>query len=197
VSTEDKEGQWLCAAGDHGTIVGSSNGGTTWTVRSSGTSNNFTSVVAIDIPPHFWITGDSGTIVVSGDGGKTWKAEASRTNERLVSIWVPGWQNGGTGPFWIAAENGAILASQDGNARWDTLRSGGGKPLTSILGTQDGMDLWALGVGGTILASDDRGATWKLRYSGTNENLNASFEISTGAWAVGDHGVILKSDPTI
>jgi photosystem II stability/assembly factor-like uncharacterized protein len=135
--------------------------------------------------------------VVSGDGGKTWKAEASRTNERLVSIWVPGWQNGGTGPFWIAAENGAILASQDGNARWDTLRSGGGKPLTSILGTQDGMDLWALGVGGTILASDDRGATWKLRYSGTNENLNASFEISTGAWAVGDHGVILKSDPTI
>ena len=198
ISTEDKEGKWLCAAGDRGTIVESVDGGTTWTVRNSGTTRNFASVVGISNPIHLWITGDSGTIMVSGDEGKTWKAESSGTDERLVSIWVPGWRNGGTGPFWIATSNGAILASQDGKAPWDTLRGDGGNPLIFITGTMDGMDLWAVGGGGTILGSDDRGASWKLRKSGTSETLNASFTTgdNSAAWAVGDHGVILESDET-
>ena len=199
VSTEDNEGKRLCAAGDNGAIVMSVDGGTTWTVRNSGTSKNFATVVGISNPLHLWVTGDSGTIVQSGDNGKTWKAETSGTDERLVSIWVPGWRNGGTGPFWIATRNGAILASQDGNAPWDTLRGDGGNPLIFISGPMDGLHLWALGGSGTILGSDDRGATWNLRKSGTNENLNASFATGNNseAWAVGDHGVILRSDPTI
>lgn len=60
----------LCAVGEHGTILTSSDGGALWHGRHSGTWA-FLTDVAFAGSRHGWIVGDKGTIFTTADGGQT------------------------------------------------------------------------------------------------------------------------------
>lgn len=70
------------AVGDNGTIVTSTNG-TTWTVRTSTTTNNLNSVAYNSTSNEFIVVGDNNTILTSANG-TTWTASALFLQEEPV-----------------------------------------------------------------------------------------------------------------
>ena len=91
--------------GNAGTIVTSSDG-TTMDTRTSGTTNNLTSVTYGN--GLFVTVGDSGTILTSSDG-KTWTERTSGTGYNLYGVTY------GNGTFVAVGYAAIILASTDGS----------------------------------------------------------------------------------
>ncbi len=59
------------AAGANGTILGTTDGGTTWVAQSSGTSNDLNGLCFTDTTTG-WAVGDAGTVLKTTDGGANW-----------------------------------------------------------------------------------------------------------------------------
>jgi photosystem II stability/assembly factor-like uncharacterized protein len=85
------------AVGDVGTIIKSTDGGTTWGCIFSGTTNNLHSSHFVDSNTG-WAVGDSGTILKTTDGGIIWSAQNVSTSAPLNGILYRcklGWTVGG------------------------------------------------------------------------------------------------------
>jgi len=104
------------AVGPRGLIVKTIDGGSTWDIVSSGTSNNLYSV---NFTTEYtgWVTGDSGLILKTTDGGNTWLKEASGTASDLFSIYFPtqstGYAVGMDGTIVKTTSGGNVLSSPD------------------------------------------------------------------------------------
>ena len=64
------------AVGEFGTILYTTDGGTTWTTQTSGTTDDLMDVSFIDAN-NGWIVGWYGTILNTTDGGTTWNPQTS------------------------------------------------------------------------------------------------------------------------
>src|SRR5713101_7002233 len=73
------------AVGYNGTILRTLNGGKTWTIQSSGTTNYLHGLSFTD-PNMGTVVGDSGTILRTSDAGATWMRQASGTTNFLTSV---------------------------------------------------------------------------------------------------------------
>jgi photosystem II stability/assembly factor-like uncharacterized protein len=62
--------------GAYGTILYTTNGGTTWTSKSSGTTEDLMAISFVDAN-NGWIVGWEGTILKTTDGGSTWNPQTS------------------------------------------------------------------------------------------------------------------------
>jgi photosystem II stability/assembly factor-like uncharacterized protein len=137
-------------AGERGTILRSTDGGTTWSLVESDTRQRLAAVwtsghVAAAV-------GSRGTIVWSADGGATWAAGPSGTDAHLTAVW-------GTDAGLVAVgDSGTLLRSTDGGRTWAPVASGTHADLEGLWGSGD--VLVAVGWGGTILRSGDAGASW-------------------------------------
>jgi photosystem II stability/assembly factor-like uncharacterized protein len=137
-------------AGERGTILRSTDGGTTWSLVESATRQRVAAV---------WTSGDTaaavgsrGTIVWSVDGGATWAIGPSGTDAHLTAVW-------GTDAVLVAiGHSGTLLRSTDGGGTWAPVVSGTHADLEGLWGAGD--VLVAVGWGGTILRSGDAGASW-------------------------------------
>jgi photosystem II stability/assembly factor-like uncharacterized protein len=75
--------RWAVGAG--GVIVASSDGGATWTARTSGTAQDLHAVAFADAT-HGWAVGAGGTILATTDGGATWAPQTSGTGSDLTGV---------------------------------------------------------------------------------------------------------------
>src|SRR5436305_10551406 len=66
------------ATGDNGTIVRTTDGGNSWVIQSSGSTNALYGVSFTDVN-HGTAVGASGTVLKTTDGGNTWVAQTSGT----------------------------------------------------------------------------------------------------------------------
>ena len=114
------------AAGSQGTILTTTDAGTTWTKRSSGTREDLFCVRFAD-DLNGWAVGEKGTIVASNDGGATWQPRDSGTAAPLTSLTFSGRDH-----VWAAGGAGTILASADGGATWRKAETGVAHALSSI-----------------------------------------------------------------
>ena len=80
------------AVGDLGTILKTNNGGTTWTVLSSGTTNRLYSVYFTDANTGYAVGGEylssltqTGIILKTSDGGITWTVSSSGLSKIIKS----------------------------------------------------------------------------------------------------------------
>ena len=108
--------------------------------------------------------------------------------------------------LWAVGSGGTILNSEAGGERWQAKTSGSTSGLGSLVASSDGRTLWAVGLGGTILKSEDGGERWQAKTDTsrfeltildvTEADLNSLAASSDGRtlWAVGDGGMILKSE---
>jgi len=74
-----------CAVGEAGTIIKTTDGGTTWTLQNSGTTLRLTSVAFINSNTGYAV-GIFGIIIKTTDGGNTWNQINSGTGQNLFSI---------------------------------------------------------------------------------------------------------------
>lgn len=90
-------------AGNGGTILKTTNGGSAWTLQSSGTTANLRDVHFVDAN-RGWAVGDGGVILTTANGGSTWTPEPSGVTTDLRGVFFASAEAG-----FVVGSNGVIL----------------------------------------------------------------------------------------
>src|SRR4029450_11410594 len=98
--------------GDYGTIVRTTDGGNSWTIQVSGTTQNLWAVSFIDANNGAAV-GEGGTILGTTDGGANWVSQTSGTTLQLRGVSLSDANNGAA-----VGEGGTILRTTDGGSSW-------------------------------------------------------------------------------
>ena len=200
-------GTWAVGAG--GTILRSTDRGTSWISVTSPTTNNLNDVFfhAYYISPAWNFLGVAGgaqgTVIKSTDKGATWSLVTSPGTADIRGI--EAYVTGTSQYIFAVGSGGAIYRSSDGGATWSTLSSGTTQDLNSVeilyAFSASNQVVYACGNGGVILRTSGDGNTWSLLNSGTTENLYSiamarhrhTPSVMEYGWAVGDNGTILRT----
>ena len=175
------------AVGINGTILKTTDGGTTWAPQTSGTTADIEDVHFTDVNTG-WAVGINGTILKTTDGGTTWAPQTSGTTTNLYGVsftapdtlWVVGGAVGGAG---------VIRKTTDGGASWTEFATV--KSIRSVH-FYDATHGAGVGESGTIVYWN--GTNWSPAISNTTVHLyDVHFADETTAWAIGDSGTNLKS----
>ncbi len=196
--TDAKTG-WI--GGSKGTLLGTTDGGKTWTKKVGVTQDTIRQVIFTD-KNNGWLLcerdiynlGNSGAsyLLKTENGGNTWSRTDFKTarRQRVTKLFFS--KSG----FGLAVgETGALFGLEDDNRNWKQLPLpssyllSGGAFVDDLKGT-------IVGGGGTILFTDDAGTTWNKALVAGNapSRFNSVFfnDERTG-WAVGSGGVIAQT----
>lgn len=176
-----------CAVGTAGTVIRSTDGGSTWQARSTPTT---ATLWAVDFATSSagWAVGAGGAVVRTGDGGLTWEARSVPTSETLRAVCFADATRG-----WAVGDAGTVLATYNGGSTWSTQTVPTSAILTAarFVGATTG---WLAGEGGLILHTTDGGVTWNPQSTPTSAALSAlDFVDAETGWAVGKNGTILAT----
>jgi len=184
------------AAGGSGEIWWTTNGGLTWSLKSTPLPVTWH---GIWVNPYNiqvgWVCGENGSIMETTNAGASWIAQTSGTTSALRALTFIMDSVG-----VVAGDSGRILRTTNGGSTWVPVSSGvtdnlldiyyGGPYLGGLYG-------FAVGANGRILRFPQYGSTWVPETSGTTQNLrgvNYIRDLGRGGmnvWAVGDSGTIL------
>jgi photosystem II stability/assembly factor-like uncharacterized protein len=182
----------LRAVGGNGSIIQSTNGGSSWVPLDHGSrlSANW-----IDTPTGSTgiAVGQTGLILRTTDAGSTWAGQVSPVPS--VSCYGVRFIDANHG--WAVGDNGTIIRTVDGT-NWAVQASG---VTHSLFGISFGNSSsgWIVGGEGTnltgvILNSTDGGASWHTQLNGVPHILyGASFPNALTGWAVGELGYVLHT----
>jgi photosystem II stability/assembly factor-like uncharacterized protein len=180
--------------GDSGTILETINGGTTWTVLSSGTPNDLTSIYFPDFNTGYAV-GLYGSILKTVDAGTDWTVLTVGPYASSYvflsdyflnpdSGFVVGGFIGGSGGIWKTIDGGVTWSGESGQSDFY---------FYSVFCTNADTG-FAIGEAGTVRKTYNGGALWDTLPNGTLNDLHSVFftNKNTG-YAVGALGTILKT----
>lgn len=180
--------------GDEGIIKFTSDGGTTWTVKESGTTNSLKKT-AILTDDAIVVVGLGGTVVKTTDHGNSWATMSSNTTADLYGVSFGGRDNE-TGI--AVGTNETILRSTDQGLTWtqmnatNTSRKSVHYRSVSFASADNGI---VVGDNGLILLSNDGGLSWRFS-SSVLPPYNYKFVTMLTddlAYATGDNGAVIKT----
>lgn len=176
------------AVGAVGSIARSDNGGETWRLDGTATSEALISVSFAD-DKIGWAVGFGGTILKTIDGGKGWAPQTSAVTTQLSGVRAIS-----KNIAVAVGGSGTIVRTDDGGARWRRIGLDGvPQALTSIAFSTAERGL-AVGYAGVILLTGDGGKTWRKMDSTSERALSrVRFFGSNTAWVAGDQGTLLRS----
>jgi photosystem II stability/assembly factor-like uncharacterized protein len=180
------------AVGDSGTILHTTDGGTTWSSVLSGTllqtlGYSFTGVSATDAQ-HAFAVGAEGTFVSTSDDWSHWSSQSLADGTNLTAVSFADSNNGIT-----VGINGTIVHTSTGGAEWNDESDVSYGNLNAVL-MVDARNSFIAGAGGLILHTTNAGVLWIIQPSGTSVNLNSiSFTDSYHGTVVGDSGTVLQT----
>src|SRR5256714_12120564 len=114
------------ATGDNGTIVRTTDGGNSWVIQSSGTTNTLYGVSFTDIN-HGTAVGAAGTVVRTTNGGNNWFGQTSGTSNGLLAVSFNDTNTGNA-----LGEDGTIIRTTDGRNTWAGQTSGKNNNLNTV-----------------------------------------------------------------
>lgn len=161
---EDANSGW--AVGNNGALFHKSSAGGDWTLQSTGSDVNLTSVHAIN-PSQAWVAGEGGTIFHTNNGGDNWFAQTSNLVNNLSSVFI---LNGESG--WVVGDKGDVSYTNNGGGTWTPQSQGPTTYLREISFSTPGLGA-VVGNGGLIYLTYDNGDTWVQEESNTSQNLYA------------------------
>lgn len=179
------------AVGEAGTIIKTTDGGTSWVSLTGAGSDRLNSDYFIDSNTG-WIVGNDGKIFKTTTGGISWSAQISGVTDPLYSVYFI---NSSTG--WISGEDNTILKTTNGGSNWIFLQGVFPKSVESIYFTDEnngcaaGIDYNGSNYFGVIIKTTDGGTNWTNQWSG-DWLFSIYFTDSNTGWAVG-LGIILKT----
>ncbi|MCX6243104.1 MAG: YCF48-related protein [Bacteroidetes bacterium] len=173
-------------AGFDGTIMKTTNAGTTWLPLVSGVSRVLWSIFFTDFFNGVAV-GDLGTIVHTTNGGATWATVNSGTTNSLRSVFFASSSTG-----VAVGANGTVLRTTDGGSTWNTIHPATTSFLRSVH-FPDWNTGYAVGSGGTVIKTNDAGLSWSVS-TPVALALNSVFftDILIG-YAVASGGQIMKT----
>jgi photosystem II stability/assembly factor-like uncharacterized protein len=143
------------AVGDGGTILRTTDGGTTWNTIASGVTEDLRRIADAD-GTNRWTVGTAGRVLHSTDAGVTWSPQSAGTAANLGDVDVVGNQ------VWVAGDGGVVRRSDDAGATWTSasIPTAGNvrgiavlAPGTAVAVTAGPMETWR---------TTDRGVTWTM-----------------------------------
>ena len=182
----------LVAAGAHGLLARSTDGGKTWNPRLVSNHDNArrTALSAFEAQGRLWMAASRGNLFSSGDGGRNWALHAlPRAAEVVSSLWAGAC---GTDEHIYYAEDTAFVSrSSDGGRSFVAQPLGQDVSLRALVCEKERV----LGVGrdGWFVRSNDAGGTYASIATGSQETLLALSARGDELWAVGSSGTILHS----
>jgi|GEM_PF-2676822 len=187
-------GSKIFAVGTSGTLLTSTDGGTTWsrvalginpTLHAIASTPNITPAITPAVPLIVAV-GDDGNIVTSPDGVVWTYRNASGAKALQSVIWVD------TLSLFVAAGQGGLIFTSPDGASWTSQNSTISSDLESV--SYGNATLVAVGKNGVIITSTDvQAASWAQATSNTNHWLRSvAFNASKFA-AVGDGGALVTS----
>ena len=114
IEATDKDNVWIC--GIDGTIIRTTDGGSTWTQLSIPVKEGLYGLCIRN--GKGWAVGDKGTYLTSSDGGTTWQLveDVIATKQWLGKVRFTDTQNG-----WVTGAMGTIVRTTDGGTTWEFL----------------------------------------------------------------------------
>jgi photosystem II stability/assembly factor-like uncharacterized protein len=147
----------VIASGSAGTIIRTTDGGDTWSLVSSGTSEQLRDGSFRD-HAHGWICGDNGTLLETADAGATWAPVTLPVQEEMRGVAfvdeLNGWVSGG--PIGGATGDMVLLKTTDGGDTWDVQTTTFTMRMLWFVDADSGC---AAG-GNTLMRTTDGGETW-------------------------------------
>jgi photosystem II stability/assembly factor-like uncharacterized protein len=181
------------AAGHDGVVLGTDDGGETWTLlrATPGVEQPILSLY-FDSPEHGIAVGLYGWAIETRDAGRTWREFHVGTSEEadrhLLHVFA---SNRGT--LLIAGESGTIFRSADRGKSWQVLTIGNKGSLWYGRSLVDGT-LLLCGMRGHLYRSSDDGQTWQAVQSNTTQSLTGIAQLVDGSvMVVGMAGTVLTS----
>lgn len=181
----------LEVVGASGTILKSTDSGTTWTAQSNTLSSQDLYSVYYVTANTGWAVGNDGTILNTVNPTPMWEPQATvSTTQSLNSVYFvdknTGWAVGNAGVY--ATTNSGTAWAPQGNQLSLELDS-----LNAVY-FENANTGWAVGNHGTLLNTPDGGNTWTVQTSGTTSSLNSiQFINASTGWASGTGGIVLKT----
>ena len=187
---------WAC--GRYGTILHTSDGGTTWSPQSSGTTFTLSGICFVDTK-NGWAVGNKGTIVHTGDGGETWVKQESPVDYFHMDVLFLSPHKG-----FITSERTHILATTDGGKTWE-IRFEDEDYILKSLSFCDEQHGWAAGEFGHTYHTGDGGENWEKQAGFYEMDEDTGFITGDDflfdvvainpqeAWAVGIQGVVRRT----
>ncbi|MCS0630530.1 YCF48-related protein [Telluria mixta] len=181
------------AAGHDGVVLGTRDGGETWSLlrATPGVEQPILSF-HFDSPDHGIAVGLYGWAIETRDGGRTWAERHIGTgadaDRHLYHVFASA-----HGTLLIAAEAGTLYRSADGGKSWDTLATGNKGSLWHGAALVDGT-LLVCGMRGHLYRSADDGRTWRAVDAHTSQSLTGIAQLADGSVVVaGMAGTTLRS----
>jgi len=184
-----RAGSRLVAVGQRGHIVGSDDGGATWTQSKVPVSSDLTAVTFVNATTG-WAVGHDGVILHTTDAGRSWslQLDGRRANTQLVETMRA-----------RAAANAASPAQKQLLAEAVRFEAQGpDKPFLDVW-FADENNGYAVGAFNLIVRTADAGKTWEPLFDQTDNaklfNLYAIDRIGDDLYIAGEAGLVLKLDP--
>lgn len=181
------------AAGHDGVVLGTQDGGETWTLlRAEPGKEQPVLSLHFDSPEHGIAVGLYGWAIETRDAGRTWAplqvAEGESADRHLMHVFTSG-----SGAWLIVGEGGVVFRSADKGRSWQQMDAGGKGSLWHGLALSDG-SLLACGMRGHLYRSADDGKTWQEVGSQTTQSLTGIAQFPDGkVVVVGMGGTVLES----
>ena len=182
------------AVGDGGTIVRTTDGGTTWDSQFSPTGRTLLAVCFVDTSDG-WAVGASETVLCTHDSGANWAPQTPPSTGPgsapydLTSVCFADTQHG-----WAAGTLGMVLVTSDGGSHWTQQPCAGSLSSFAAIACADTSVAVAVGGSGLIVATVNGGHLWTTSQAqGGSASLHGVCMVGrTHAWAVGDGGTIRR-----
>jgi photosystem II stability/assembly factor-like uncharacterized protein len=178
-----------CAVGGGGTILRTTNGGSTWSAVKSGTTQQLNGV-AFAGASNGWAVGNGGVILHTSNGGATWTAQKSGTTQPLNGIAFADTENG-----WAVGGGGVVLHTASGGSAWAAQKSTTTQPLYAVA-CADASTCWAVGNRAAVQHTADGGKTWSAQNAGLWKNTTlrtvGCSDVSV-AWIAGSRSTVRKT----
>ncbi|OFX35575.1 MAG: hypothetical protein A2X08_12795 [Bacteroidetes bacterium GWA2_32_17] len=171
------------ATGAVGTIIKTTDAGSTWAALTSGTTNDLHSVYFTDVNTGYAV-GNSGTILKTSNAGNTWITLSSGTLNNLNAVYFTDVNTG-----YAVGNSGTIRKTSNAGSTWTTLSSGTPNNLNSVyfIGVNTG---YAVGDYGTIRKTSNAGSSWSTLLSNTTNTLYSVYftDLNNGFTSSSDGG---------
>jgi len=182
------------AAGNNGTIVKTTNGGTEWISQSVNSSDNIHSIHFVNsssgwIALYEFIPNRHGEIMHTTDGGETWTSQFSISGATLFSIYFSDPSNG-----WALGSSGVMFKSTNGGQSWSDISPVSGFWLYSVFFINDQVGWISGGLPSQILKTTNGGSNWIAQSIPVSDRIMSVFFLDLqNGWAVGAGGRIVKT----
>jgi len=170
--------------GDHGTILRTIDGGSTWLESYIGMALPLTSI-GIASNDNVFITGENGFLFHSSDTGKSWLRIPLMQNKNIRGIIFESLLNG-----WLYGDSSLLMKTSDAGISWSSSQVDSIKNIVGI-GRYDTMRLIIYFEDGKYANSNNEGYTWQMQLGKFNKKITRVIPYGLSHWIVGENGTVV------